>query len=774
MKITPAVLLAAFAAAFSTAQAQTATPPAADVPKPLYLDATKPVEARVQDLLGRLTTEQKAALVHGNPNSMFSTSGYPDLSVPVRWLDDGPMGVRAETGRGGGDGNAVGDSSTAFPCGIGIAATWDPALAFRVGQAIAEEALARKKDIMLGPGVNIMRTPLNGRNFEYYGEDPYLASRMAVGYIEGEQSEDIASCVKHFALNNQEAARNSINVEVDERALREIYLPAFEAAVKEAKVWAVMASYNKVRGDWAAENDYLLNKVLKGEWGFKGIVISDWGAAHTVPGSALGLDLEMNVQGTNYILGPRYLEGLLNGTYPVTDADRAKLAAAGQPAPPSLDDKATRNLRVMISTKVLDPDRKTGSILTPAHLETDRQVSEAGLVLLQNKNNALPLDASKITKVAVIGDNAVHLQAAGGQSSGLKTPNEIAPLAAIKQLLGDKVEVTFYQGYTTPTKGGGGRGGRRGAPGATAAPATPPPNAQQLADEAVAGAKAADVAIFVGGLNKNFDTEGGDRPDMKLPGGQDALIQAVIDANPRTVVVLVAGSPLEMPWLDKAPAVLFAWYGGTQAGEAVANILFGKVNPSGKLPCTFPKQLADSPIHAQNLYVTQNAGTEPYTDGIFVGYRYFDSKKDAPAPQFPFGYGLSYTTFAYSNLKLVPPAATDPKDTIVKVQYDVQNTGARAGAEVSQLYVKDVESSLERPDKELKGFKKVFLQPGEKQTVTLPLNQRSLAFFKPDAEHPDQQGWLAEAGDFKVLVGGSSRSLPLSGTYHLAQTSLVK
>jgi beta-glucosidase len=701
---------------------------------------------------------------------MFSTSGYADLSVPVRWLDDGPMGVRAETGRNGGDGNAVGDSSTAFPCGIGIAATWDPAMAFLVGQSIGEEALARKKDIMLGPGVNIMRTPLNGRNFEYYGEDPYLASRMAVAYIEGEQSEDIASCVKHFALNNQEAARNSINVEVDERALREIYLPAFEAAVKEAKVWSVMASYNKVRGNWAAENEYLLNKVLKGEWGFQGIVISDWGAAHTLPGSALGLDLEMNVQGTNYVLGPRYLEGLLDGTYPVTEADRAKLAAAGQPAPPSLDDKATRNLRVMIATKVLDPDRKTGSILTPAHLDASRRVAEAGMVLLQNKNNALPLEATKLTKVAVIGDNAIHLQAAGGQSSGIKTPDEVAPLAAIKQLLGDKVEVNFYQGYLTPAKNSGGRGRGRGG----AATTTPQPNAQQLADEAVAGAKAADVVIFVGGLNKNFDTEGGDRPDLKLPGGQDTLIQAVMEANPRTIVVLVAGSPVEMPWLEKAPAVLFAWYGGTQAGDAVANVLFGKVNPSGKLPCTFPKQLADSPVHAQNLYVTQNAGTEPYSDGIFVGYRYFDSKKDAPAPLFPFGYGLSYTTFAYSNMKLVPPAPNDPKGILIKVQYDVQNTGTRAGAEVSQLYVKDVASSLERPEKELKGFKKVFLQPGEKQTVTLPLDQRSLAFFKPDAEHPDQQGWLAEAGDFQILVGGSSRSLPLSAPYHLAQNSLTK
>jgi beta-glucosidase len=555
-----------------------------------FLDTNQPVEMRVEDLLSRLTLEDKISIIHAD--SKFTTAAIPRLGIPRRWLSDGPHGVREDVepdtwlpaGR-------TDDFSTAMPAGICLAATWNPDLGYSEGEVIGQEARKRGKDIMLGPGVNILRTPLCGRNFEYLGEDPFLVSRMAVGYIHGEQSQDVSSCVKHFALNNQEFAPDSINVEADERALREIYLPAFKAAVQEAGVWSVMGAYNQFRGQHCCENDYLLNKILKGEWGFKGMVVSDWGGAHDTREAAFnGLDLEMGTV-TNYddfYLAQPYLDGLKSGEF----------SMAG------LDEKVRRNLRVMFATHVFDPDRKTGSLNTPGHQAVARRVAEEGIVLLKNKNNILPLDETKINSIAVIGENATRLQAHGGWSSEIKAFYEITPLEGILHRAGHQVNATYSQGYST-----------NGTP--------------HLDGRAVAAAKSADVVIYVGGLNHDSgDCEGSDRKDLKLPYGQDELIQKIVAANPRTIVVL-NGTILEMnPWLGKVPAVLQAWYMGMEGGNALARVIFGDVNPSGKLPATFPKKINDSPAHAPGDYPGTN-GTATYTEGLLVGYRWFDAKKSS-------------------------------------------------------------------------------------------------------------------------------------------------
>ena len=701
---------------------------AADAARPLYLDPGQPVGARVEDLLGRMTLDEKLALVHAD--SKFTTAAIPRLGIPRRWMSDGPHGVREDVGpdtfvpEGKTD-----DFSTYLPVAIALAATWDPAAARAYGDVIGEEARKRGKDIMLGPGVNIMRTPLGGRSFEFMGEDPLLAARLDVSYIRAVQAHDVASCIKHFAANNQETQRGSIDVEMDERTLREIYLPAFEAAVKDAHVWAVMGAYNQLRGEHCCHNADLLNGILKGEWGFPGLVMSDWNGTHDTRQAALnGLDLEM---GTNrpyddYYLARPFREGLEKGVYPMA----------------ALDDKVRRNLRVMIATHVLD-GRPEGAINTPAHQAAARRVEEEAIVLLKNDGATLPLDPARLTSIAVIGDNATRLQAHGGGSTTLKAFYEVSPLAGILRRVGDQMNVTYSPGYR-----------EHGGP--------------ELIERAVAAARAADVAIVVGGLNHDggFDCEGADRRDLKLPYGQDELIRRVAAANPRTIVVLVSGSPVEMGgWLGRVPAVVEAWYGGMEGGNALARVLFGDVNPSGKLPCTFPQRLEDTPTFAggPEAYPGVN-GVEHYTEGLLVGYRWYDAK--GIAPLFPFGFGLSYTTFAYSNLRVVAGSARD--GPVATVQFELANTGTRAGAEVAEVYVHQASPSLPRPVRELKGFERVFLQPGERRTVSVPLDARAFAFFDP-ARH----GWVAEAGAFTLAVGGSSRDLPLAAGFQLPRTIVV-
>ena len=717
--------------------------------RPLYLDHTRPLAMRIDDLLSRLTLEEKVALVHAN--SHFGVAGVPRLGIAELRMDDGPMGVREE-GRSGQ--SHLDDFATAMPATLGLAATWNTDLAVAYGTVIGQEAKHRGKNIMLGPSLNIQRTPLCGRNFEYLGEDPFLTSRMAVHYIEGEQAQGVSSCAKHFAANNQEYERNTINVEMDERTLREIYLPAFHAAVQQGGVLNVMAAYNLFRGQHCCENDYLLNRVLKGEWGFQGAVMSDWGGVHhTNLAATNGLDMEMGTSRAyhDYYLADPYLAGLKSGRFPVS----------------ALDDKVRRDLYVRFklnlihdpSTPVVISVEPQGPLSTRAHQETARRVAEESFVLLKNQA-LLPLEPARIKTIAIIGANAVAQFAHGGGSANVKAPYEITALQGISNRLGGGVKLLYAQGYNPP--GGSGRVDFRPEPEEIPTPL----NVSNLVADAVTAAKSADVVIYVGGLNHHggYDTEGADRKDLQLPGGQDELIQAVVQANPRTVVVLIGGGAVEMDaWLSRVPAVLYAWYPGIEGGNALAHVLFGDVNPSGKLPCTFPKRLADSPAHALHAYPGIN-GTEVYQEGLLVGYRWFDTK--AIEPLFPFGYGLSYTTFKYSSLKLVPNRRAP--ESPLTVEFELANTGSRAGAEVAQVYVQEVNPSVPRPLKELKGFKKVFLQPGEKQKVSIVLDRNAFAHYDPD-----QKGWVADKGDYKILVGSSSRDIRLSGTFKLAETALV-
>lgn len=713
---------------------------AAVPPQPVYLDPAAPLEARVEDLLGRLTVEEKISLLHGD--SKFTTAAIPRLGIPVRWLSDGPHGVREEIKKDAFDpAGWTDDFSTGMPCGLALAATWNPQLAETEGGVIGEEARARGKDIMLGPAVNIMRTPLCGRNFEYFGEDPFLAARIAVGYIRGEQAKDVASCVKHFAANNQETRRGSIDVEMDERTLREIYLPAFRAAVREAGVWAVMGAYNKFRGEHCCHNDYLLNRVLEGEWGFRGLVMSDWNGVHQTAQSARnGLDLEMGTERRaydNYFLARPFLEGIQRGEYSMD----------------LLDEKARRNLRVMIATHVLD-QRAPGAFNTREHQLVARRVAEEAMVLLKNDGGALPLDPAGIASIAVIGENGTRPQCHGGQSSEIKPLYEITPFDGILRHVGHKVNVTYAVGYDAPTRD---RHSTRPREAGTPLAST------ILIERAVAAARAADVVIFVGGLNHDLglDCESRDRADMKLPYGQEEVLARVIEANPRTIVVLVGGSPVEMgPWLARAPAVLQAWYGGMEAGNALARVLFGDVNPSGKLPCTFPRKLGDSPAHALDAFPGKD-GVVRYEEGLLVGYRWFDTRKIEPL--FPFGHGLSYTQFEYSGLKIEP--GKGGADPVATVELELANIGAREGAEVVQLYVRDLESSLPRPVQELKAFQKVALKPGERKRLALPLHADAFAYYDPA-----RAAWVAAAGQFVIAVGSSSRDIRLQGDFSLPAT----
>jgi len=687
----------------------------------LYLDPEQPVEVRVEDLLARLTLEEKVSLCHAN--SLFTTAGVPRLGIPTRWLSDGPHGVREEVGpdsfRPAG---RTDDFATYLPVSIALAATWDLELARAYGEVLGEEARARGKDFLLGPGINIARTPLNGRTFEYYSEDPFLISQLVVPSIQGLQSKQTAACLKHFALNNQEYQRGFVNVEADERALREIYLPGFKAAVQDAGVLSVMGAYNKLRGQHCCHNDLLLNQILKGEWGFSGLVMSDWGGTHDTDEAVHnGLDLEMGTRAPydQYYLATPFFEGIKDGTYDVA----------------LLDDKVRRHLRVMFAVDTFG-ERGSGSLNTPEHQQTARKIGEQAMVLLKNEGALLPLDTTTLTSIAVIGDNATRRQAHAGGSTELKALYEVTPLEGIITAVGKSVDVTFSQGYRNFED-------------------------TTLLDRATAAAAAADVAICVVGLTHEFaqDAEGVDRPNMRLPFGQDELISKVVEANPKTVVVLVSGSPLAMdPWLDEVPSVLQAWYAGMEGGHALARVLFGEVNPSGKLPLTFPKKLEDSPAHALDAYPGKDA-TVQYKEGILVGYRWFDTKDIEPL--FPFGHGLSYTTFAYDKLE-VAPGDNDGQGPTATVKLELANTGELAGAEVVQVYVADVAASLPRPAKELKGFAKVALEPGQRTTVEIPLPITAFAFYEPG-----RRGWLAEPGEFEILVGSSSRDIRLQGTFAL-------
>jgi beta-glucosidase len=686
---------------------------------PPYRDPKLSVEQRVEDLLARMEPEEKVEMLSGTG---FDSKPNARLGIPAIKMADGPQGVRINFRRPRSSSvktNALPVPATAFPCGVALAATWDTNLIQQVGRAIGQEARTLNKDMMLAPCVNIQREPQGGRNFESYGEDPYLASRMAVAYIKGVQSQDVIATVKHFAANNQEFERNTINATVDERVLHEIYFPAFRAAVQEAGVWSVMSAYNKLNGTWCSENPYLLTDVLKNQWGFKGFVVSDWGAVHTTIETANdGLDIEMP-------RGECLTRELL---LPAIASGKVKLAV--------IDDKVRRMLRAMFSIGIFDrPESQGGPVDTPEQRAVARAAATESIVLLKNTGDVLPLVPGKVRSIAIIGPNSMEANVGGGGSAMVRPVNAVSPLDGIRSRAGTTFRLTYALG--------------REMQGEDYEKSSTEPRGDLLS-EAVSVAAMADVAVVFVGDSAGVESEGFDRKSLELPVGQDELIEAVAKTNKNTVVVLNVGAPVLMArWINQVPAVLNAWFGGEEVGNAIADVLFGDVNPSGKLPVTFLKDWKDSPAYGH--YPGQN-GEVGYEEGLYVGYRHFD--KHNIEPQFPFGHGLSYTSFEYSDLKVTP----------ARVSLNVRNTGTREGAEVVQLYVHDVQSSVDRPVKELKAFRRVVLKPGETQPVSFTLDKSALAFY--DVAKKD---WVAEPGTFEVLVGTSSRDIRLKGAFDLAK-----
>ena len=711
---------------------------------PVYLDATKPIEQRVEDALKRMTLDEKIAVIHAQ--SKFSSPGVARLGMPDFWTDDGPHGVRPDVlwdeWMQAGQTN---DSCVAFPALTCLAATWNPQLAYSYGKALGEEALYRGKDMILGPGVNILRTPLGGRNFEYMGEDPYLASRMVVPYIQGLQSNGVAACVKHFALNNDEEYRNQINVIVDDRALYEIYLPAFKAAVTEGHVWGLMGAYNLYKNQHNCHNKYLLCDILKGEWGYDGVVVSDWGGAHdTRQAVENGLDMEFGTWTDglsfgasnaydNYYLARPYRDMILKGQYSTKE----------------LDDKVRRVLRLFFRT-TMRTDRGNGSMNSEAHYATARRIADDGIVLLKNDGNLLPLDTTKTLRVLVVGENAIKMMTVGGGSSSLKVQRETLPIEGMRNYLGDKIKIEYARGYVGDTTGE--------YNGVVAKQKLyDNRSADELIAEAVEKAKNADCVVFFGGLNKSDyqDAEGHDRKEYGLPYGQDRVVEALAKANKNIVFVNISGNPVAMPWKNQVKSIVQGWFLGSTAGEALADVLTGRVNPSGKLPYTWWQKLNDVPAHKLNTYPgtwrkDEKIIDEEYKEGIFVGYRWVDKEKVTPV--FAFGHGMSYTTFKIG--KATADKAKLAQGDGITFTVSVENTGTKAGAEVVQLYVRDCKSSLVRPYKELKAFKKVYLKPGEVKEVKLTIGTDALSFFDDKAHK-----WTAEPGDFEALIGNSSDNL---------------
>ena len=705
---------------------------------PVYLDDSQSIEARVQDALGRMTLKEKVRLSYAQ--SKFSSPGVPRLGIPELYWNDGPHGVRMEINWN--DWNHAGwtnDSITAFPALTALAATWNPDMSAIYGKSISEEALYREKDVMLGPGVNIYRTPLNGRNFEYMGEDPYLASVMVVPYIQEMQKNGVAACVKHYALNNQETWRNHIDVHVSERALYEIYLPAFKAAIVEAGSWTIMGAYNKIAGTHACHNDRMLNQILKKDWNFDGVVVSDWGGTHDTKEAALnGLEVEMgsytdglssdNSNGyDSYYLGNAYLKMIEEGKIPES----------------VVNDKAARILRLIFRTS-MNRKKPFGSICTEEHYAAAEAIGNEGIVLLKNapvakKSPALLPLKNDYQNILVVGDNATRKLNEGGGSSELKVKDMVSPLDGLRAIYGDRVK--YAQGYAA------------GQPMYGNVNEIPQEVQDKLRAEAVAMAKDADVVILVGGLNKNHlqDCEGGDRQSYGLPFGQEKLIEELQAVNKNLVLVLLSGNAVEMPWIDKVPAIVQGWYLGSMGGKSIANVLSGKVNPSGKLPFSFPVKLTDNGAHSfDSLCYPGDGVKQVYKEDILVGYRWHDTKKIPAA--FAFGHGLSYTSFEYG--KAVASAKKMTADDQLEISVKVKNTGAVAGKEVVQLYIGDDKSSVVRPLKELKHFQKIALNPGEEQTVTFIVSADDLKYY--DEASKD---WKAEAGKFKAYIGSSSADI---------------
>ena len=733
---------------------------------PVYLDDTKPLEQRIDDALSRMTLDEKIAVIHAQ--SKFSSPGVKRLGFPDFWTDDGPHGVRPDVlwdeWEQAGQSN---DSCVAFPALTCLAATWNPSMARLYGENLGEEALYRNKAMILGPGVNILRTPLGGRNFEYMGEDPYLASRMVAPYVQGLQSKGVAACVKHYAMNNDEEYRHQVNVILSDRALHEIYLPAFKAAVTEGHVWGLMGAYNLYQDQHNCHNQKLLNQILKGDWQYDGVVVSDWGGAHdTEQAIRNGLDMEFGTWTNGLSAGTKNAYDNYYLAYPYK-----QLIQSGKFTEKELDDKVRRVLRLFFRT-TMNRNRPHGFLCSESHYEAARKIASEGIVLLKNDKvrgrkgakaaPLLPLAAGGGQRILVVGENAIKPMTVGGGSSSLKVQREVSPLEGLKHALANCAnevpsesstswEIDYARGYVGDTTSFY-NGVQMHVDLREYRPA------EELIAEAVEKARQADVVVVVGGLNKSDyqDAEGHDRKEYGLPYGQDRLMEALIDANPNIVYVSICGTPTQLPWADRVPAIVQGWYIGSEAGTALADVLTGKTNPSGKLPFTWYARLEDCGAHALGTYPgTWRSGDaagggiidEEYKEDIFVGYRWTDRQKRKPT--FAFGHGLSYTTFALGK------ATADKKqlgaDEQIAFTVSVTNTGQVAGSEVVQLYVADLKASLPRPVKELKGFQKVFLQPGESRDVTITIDRAALSFYD-DA----RQEWICEPGDFEALVGTAS------------------
>ncbi|SHH28745.1 glycoside hydrolase family 3 C-terminal domain-containing protein [Ferrimonas marina] len=804
-------------------------------------DARSPeqIEASIEALLAQMTLEEKISLTHAN--SKFTVAGIPRLGIPEMWMSDGPHGVRYEIDRHSwASAEREDDFSTYLPPLTAVAATWNPKMAALHGDVLGSEARHRGKDVILGPGVNLARLPLYGRNFEYLGEDPYLASRLVVPSVKAIQAHDVAASVKHYALNSQELNRIGVDARPDERTLREVYLPAFEAAVKEANTQTIMGAYNRVYGTNANQNHKLVMEILKGEWGYPGVLLTDWNVdINTYDAAMNGLDIEMGTDVDSYddyFLAKPLQAMIENGRVPES----------------VLDDKVRRVLRVQHSIGMMDPNRRSGERNTEAHQQAARTIISEGIVLLKNQQ-VLPLDADSVKSVLVMGPNADKRHALGGGSSEVKALYEVTPLEGLQNRLGDEVEITVLRGLSGSGLGpipGDFVASRHwtGTPAWQLAKFEPgqsepyfddwqvdshyqvatPGQTEQIrlrgtlrprtsgehrllvetdgalsltldgqpllstegsdagqsitlqagqdyqlelnyqgsdqftlgwqapgdlfvdAEQYMAAAAGADAVIYFGGLSHADDRESIDRSDLVMPGGQDEIIANLIKANPNTVVMIGGGSPVEMPWQPEANALLWGWYGGMEAGNAYADVLFGDVNPSGKLPITLPKRLEDVAAIALDDY---NATDSLYKEGVFIGYRWFEQQEIAPL--FPFGHGLSYTQFRYDNLAL--SSDTVQGEETLTVTVTITNTGERAGSEVVQLYLEDQAAKVERPAKELKGFGKIALAPGESGEVTMTLGYRDLAYWDVT-----QDDWAVDPGRFQLHIGASVADVRLS------------
>lgn len=697
------------------------------------INNSKSVETKIDRIISSLTLEEKVAMCHAQ--SKFSTPGVERLGIPELWMSDGPHGVRGEINWDNwGYAGWTNDSITAFPALTCLAATFNPNLSKDYGISIGEEARYRKKEVLLGPGVNMYRSPLNGRNFEYMGEDPLLASKMVVPYIQGVQQNGVAACVKHYALNNQELWRGHINVEVSDRALHEIYLPAFKAAVEEGKVWSIMGSYNQYKGQFCGHNNILLNTILKKDWNFDGVVISDWGGVHDTKQAALnGLDIEMGT-GT---------DGLTTSTKNAYDsyylADPfLKLLKSGEIKEEILNDKVRRILRLMFRTN-MNTNRPFGRMNNQEHIDVARKIAGEGIVLLKNEASFFPINTSKKITIAVIGENATKPMTIGGGSSELKAKTEISPLEGLKNRY-KNATIIHAMGY---------------ASGSSAYDRVVPSGLDEnkLKQEAIEAASKADIVLFFGGLNKNHlqDCEGSDRKEYKLPFGQDELLNELLKVNPNTGVVLISGNAVEMPWISKVKALMQAWYLGSVAGDAIADVISGDVNPSGKLPFSFPKKLSDNAAHSfGELSYPGDSINQYYKEDILVGYRWFDTKKIKPL--FAFGEGQSYTKFELSKLNTDKKEYT--KNDSILISGNVSNAGNVDGAEVVQVYIGKLNSKVKRAEKELKGFQKIAVKKGSTTAIAISIDVNSLSFYDESISN-----WNLEKGDYLIYIGNSSNNI---------------